>query len=390
MDLAETLNLPYTTLLAWLDQPHIERLLNQHHCFTALCETNRARQTQCHVSTALTTDFHETEDPKERRRIAAPLLRASAPTRIPASRTTTIRAKAGAEPVSAAGGAGVPPAAAREASAPTHPNLHTLPAPIAQAWTEADNAITAFSHSPPRIPKQAFLETLTTHAESWESHHARASADPDTDPFANTQEARPLAQPAPSPDNPPRNSTRTLISASPSGRGPANGGGEGAAAPITTHNPTPLTSSPPHLFTSSHPSASQTISTLLASLKNFSLSPAQARQALTSIIAPTFTYEGTPFDTDLNRAKVLRGVQNAFDKGAPQPFDLPEPTPEAIAAATTETPLTLSTKIRIRRGDSATGHLGRHIFTLTRAGPDHPWQLQSIARPQPPPSATRR
>jgi HEAT repeat protein len=114
MELADSLHIPYTELLAWLDQPHIHDLLEVHDRFTARCEANRARQAQATVASTLATDFHETQDPKERRRIAGPLLRANTPPR-------TLLARAGASPANRSKGVGryqPRPTPAREAADP--------------------------------------------------------------------------------------------------------------------------------------------------------------------------------------------------------------------------------------------------------------------------------
>src|SRR4051812_28620830 len=74
MELAEILSLPYSELLAWLAEPRIEALLAQHDAFLARTQANRARAASTRIADALTKDFDETEDPKERRRIAGPLL----------------------------------------------------------------------------------------------------------------------------------------------------------------------------------------------------------------------------------------------------------------------------------------------------------------------------
>jgi hypothetical protein len=180
-ELAERLKLPYSELLRWLNEPHIAALLQQHDLITARTETNRQREIKLKVSTSLTTDFDQTQDPKERRRLSNPLLRASTP-----ARPIATRARAGTASNSRCHHPRAKPA--RGAEPTITPDLESLPSHIAQAWTAADQAITAFSHTPPRIPKQTFLEAVTTYGETWESHHT-------TD---TNKDARPLARPAPS------------------------------------------------------------------------------------------------------------------------------------------------------------------------------------------------
>jgi hypothetical protein len=328
MELAEVLHLPYSELLHWLAEPRIERLLDQHHRFTALCETNRQRETKLKVSTALTTDFDDTEDPKERRRISNPLLRATTPTR-----PTLTRARAGAAPSAAGrgGGAGVPPAAAREASAASTPDLNTLPPHIATAWTEADQAITAFSHTPPRISKQAFLETVTTYADTWESHHARASAE--SDPFAHTQDARPLARPAPSSQSPSPNPQSKI------------------------QNP------------KSPEPASALLTCLHTALSHFN-SPGKSSglQTLLDLSTPDLTVCGR-VKTDLPRLTHI--AEHLFNTTKLRhTIEIEEP-PEA---------LTLTTILKLRRGTACP----RIHITLTRATPTHPWLIHSITDPRPP------
>jgi hypothetical protein len=240
IELAAKFNLHYSELLRWLSQPHITALLAQHDLFTARCQANRARAASTEIADTLTTDFHETQDPKERRRIAGPLLRARTP-----MRPITLRSRAGAErfvssspmePTARAVGHRADRASDRARAAA--PDLHTLPAHVADAWTAADAAITAFSHSPPRISKQSFVTTLTAYADIWESHYApRRLATEDA--FDNTQDARPLAQSAPS--SSPSPSPRVTVSPSHSPHDPQS--------PIRTpQSPAPLTSS-------SHPTA---------------------------------------------------------------------------------------------------------------------------------------
>src|SRR4051812_21674531 len=76
-ELAGSLGIPYSELLHWLAQSRIAALLDQHHRFLAHCEANRARQAQTQVSSKLTQDFQDADDPRERRRISTPLLRAT-------------------------------------------------------------------------------------------------------------------------------------------------------------------------------------------------------------------------------------------------------------------------------------------------------------------------
>jgi hypothetical protein len=337
--LAENLGLPYSQLLRWLARPDIVALLDQHAALLARCEANRARHAQSEIAATLTADFQAADDPKERRRISTPLLRASTPAR------TTTRARAGASPHSGCHHPRAKPArGAADSEAdpfnptPTEPRSHasqpsTAPSgipeslqPIHQRTVEARHAYCAS-----RLPKEDLLQAIHEWDQARIAHASGSAGGPPPEP-------------------------------SPSHR---------------------LTVSPSHPKTP----ASHTVASLLAALRTFELSPKAAREALTSVMAPGFTYEEIPFDTALNQARIFRRASNHFNNGNPDPATLhfPDPPPAALHAATPDQPLTLARKVTIRRGQGPDGYCARHIFTLTRAGPSDPWRLQSIARPQGPP-----
>ena len=199
--LAESLGLPYSELLAWVSRPRIQFLLDQHQKLLAHCEANRARQASAHIAARLTDDFNQTDDPKERRRVATPLMRAGRPTPLPSSRAraATERQRAGGAPPASGGAGGTP------ASAPTPDRAGVgcpLPSEVVRAWDSASSAVTAFTHSPPRIPARDFLDALTVYARAWESHHAPL---PPPDPASGaTGPARGTISPCSPPEPPPR------------------------------------------------------------------------------------------------------------------------------------------------------------------------------------------